>query len=228
MTELAISTGNHACALRSLVYASFAEAFEYPDAEMLEDVRSGNFARALRQMLTMLDPSLEDDTDWEALRGTGACEDDLLAEYTRLFLAGINGPVCALEEGVHRNSSLEVMEEALRYYKYFGLSLPDDRQEQPDHLKTELEFLHYLTYQEAQALAEGAEVDGLLRAQHDFIARHPGAWVPLMRRKLVASGAMPFFVELTRLLERYLDSEARRLGRTVGAGSSQPSTALDS
>jgi len=217
MTELAITASNEAHALRSLVYASFAAAFEYPDAEMIEAVRSGSFAGALRQMLAAVAPGLDEDTDWQALRDVGGCADELLAEYTRLFLAGRDGPVCTLEEGVHLGASLEAMEEALRYYRYFGLSLPDDRREPPDHLQTELEFLHYLAYQEAQAAAEDAEVEGLLRAQRDFISRHPAAWVPVVRGKLVAAGAMPFFVELTRLLECFLDSETRRLCEAVGA-----------
>ena len=228
MTELGIDPSNEAYALRSLIYASFVEAFEYPDAEMLEAVRSGALAVALEQMLAALDPSLADGVQWDALRDAGRSDDDLLAEYTRLFIAGMDGPACSLEEGVHLRTSLDAMEEALRFYKHFGLALPEGRQEQPDHLKTELEFLHYLTFQEAQSVAEGAEVDGLRRAQRDFIERHPGAWVPIVREKLVAAEAMPFFVELARLLERYLDAERRRLCLMVGPVPSTESIGLNS
>jgi DMSO reductase family type II enzyme chaperone len=215
--ELAVNSANATCALRSLVYASFVEAFEYPGPEMLDAIRSGAFAVALQRLLEALDPCFVDGMNWDALRDEDHCDDDLLAEYTRLFIAGADGPACALEEGVHLRTSFDAMEESLRFYKHFGLSLPDDRQEQPDHLKTELEFLHYLTYQEAQAVSEGAEVEGLRRAQCDFINRHAGAWVPILREKLVASEAMPFFIELARLLERYLESETRRLSQMADA-----------
>ncbi len=216
MAQLAIEATNEASALRSLVYASFAAAFDYPDAPMLDAVRSGAFAAALKQLLEAVDPGLGGKVDWGALRDAGGSDDDLLAEYTRLFIAGNEGPACALEEGVHLRTSHDAMEESLRFYKFFGLSLPEDRQEQPDHLRTELEFLHYLTFQEAGAAAGDADVAGVRRAQRDFIDRHPGAWVPLVRDKLADSGAMPFFVELAKALALYLEAESRRLGEAIG------------
>jgi DMSO reductase family type II enzyme chaperone len=204
-------------ASRSLLYAGFVEALAYPDADALEAIRSGRFAEALRQLLAAADADLHEGTNWQALRDAGAGTDELQAEYTRLFLAGADGPACALEEGIHQGTALQAMEEALRYYEFFGLSLRGDREEQPDHLKTELEFLHYLTYQESHAVSQGTAVDGLWRAQRDFIQRHPGSWVPVARQKLVTSDAMPFFVELMRLLERFFDSETRRLVRMLAA-----------
>lgn len=209
--ELAITSANRAPALRSLAYARLVAAFDYPDAAMIQDLRSGNFATTLAQLLDEVDSGLGRETDWGALRNLAPNDDDLLTEYTRLFVAGPDGPACGLEEGAHLRTPMETMEDVLRFYRYFGVRLPEKKQESPDHLTTELEFLHYLTYQEAREIVAGNDASGLQRAQRDFIERHPGAWVPLLHEKLVARGAMPFFVELAQLLRRYLVSESQRL-----------------
>ena len=44
---------------------------------------------------------------------------------------------------------MKSMEEVIRFYNYFGLKLSDERRIPPDHLATELEFLHYLTFRQA-------------------------------------------------------------------------------
>lgn len=217
MPSVPISASNEAQAVRSLLYASLSAAFDYPREQMLDAVRSGDFAGALRQLLMAIDPRLAADTDWAALQDAGAVDDALPEEYTRLFIAGADGPACAMEEAAYHGNPLEAMEEAIRFYRFFGLALPTERQGQPDHLVTQLEFLHYLAYQEARAESEGGAPDALLRAQRDFIGRHPGAWVPRLRTQLVTSRALPFFLELTRLLERVLNFEARRLQERVGA-----------
>lgn len=204
-------------ALRSLLYRSFATAFEYPDREALGIIREEVLAEALRQMLGALDPDLVKDIDWTALCDAGADDDALQVEFTRLFEAGEAGPNCPLHGGHYRGGSdLQTFEELVRFYNFFGLSLPDERREQPDHLTTELEFLHFLSFQEAQAGADKESLRGLQRAQRDFLARHPLAWLPLMRRALAAAQSMSFFLELTRLLERFLESEHRRLTALAG------------
>lgn len=204
-------------ALRSMLYRSFATAFEYPDCEALEVIRDGALAEALRQMLGAVDPALVADADWAALRDAGPDDDALQVEFTRLFDAGEAGPSCPLHGGHYGGGGdLQALEELLRFYEFFGLSLSEERREQPDHLTTELEFLHFLSFQEAQAGADEASLEGLRRAQRDFLARHPLAWLPLMRRALATAEPMRFFPELTRLLEHFLQSEFRRMTALAG------------
>ncbi|QDX80741.1 hypothetical protein B9N43_05470 [Denitratisoma sp. DHT3] len=209
-------------ASRSLAYAAFATAFAYPDREGLEAIRSGVLADALRQLLGLLVPRLEEDTDWAALRDAGPDDDALQVDFTRLFDAGPDGPDCPMNGSHYGGGETEAKEELVRFYNFFGLSLADGQQEEPDHLITELEFLHYLSYQEAQLIAAGESADGLLRAQRDFIARHPGAWVPAMRQKLVKKNAMRFFPALTELLARFLRAEETRLTERIGQSAEQP------
>ena len=111
---------------------------------------------------------------------------------------------------------MKTMEEVVRFYNHFGLTLSESPRELPDHVTTELEFLHFLAFREAQAIEQGAEADPFRRAQRDFIARHLGRWIPKLRAKLVGANAMPFFAELVGRLERLLKNELERLVRMVG------------
>lgn len=203
-------------ATRSLTYAAFAAAFEYPNTDTLDAIRSGAVADTLRQLLSGIDARLAAEVDWDALRDAGPDADALQVDYTRLFDAGEDGPGCSMNGSAYGGANMETMEELIRYYNFFGLSLPDGEQGEPDRLTTELEFLHYLTYQEFQLRATGEDFTGLLRGQRDFIARHPGAWVPALRGKLAQNGASRFFLELARLLEIFLQHETAHLKREIG------------
>jgi DMSO reductase family type II enzyme chaperone len=202
--------------LRSMAYRTFATAFEFPDQDALAVIRQGLLADALRRLLTALGPHQVKGAHWSALRDAGD-GDALQEEFTRLFEAGETGPACPIRGGIY--GSAGALEERVRYYRFFGLSLTQATQGEPDHLATELEFLLYLSFQQAQWKGEEVGLRGLMRAERDFIVRHTGAWVPLMRRKLMAQNTMPFFLELTRLLERFLEAEVRRLSDGVAAAS---------
>jgi hypothetical protein len=116
--------GQHAGA-RSRVYAAFTEVFEYPDEEYFEAVRSGALAEALREVLENVDPSLFEDADLEALSNAGEEEDDLAVEFTRLFDVGGSGPPCPLYGGLYGGARMKTMEEAVRFYNHFGLTLSE-------------------------------------------------------------------------------------------------------
>ncbi|MCP4038274.1 MAG: hypothetical protein GY733_15140, partial [bacterium] len=151
----------------------------------------------------------------KALRTTGE-EDDLAVEYTRLFDVGASGPPCPLYGGLYGGARMKVMEEAVRFYNHFGLHLSDERRELPDHLQLQLEFLHFLAFREAEALQAGEDPGSWRRAQRDFIARHPGAWLPKLRAKLEANAPPPYVAEIMRLLGRTLEAESRHLmGQTL-------------
>jgi DMSO reductase family type II enzyme chaperone len=106
---------------------------------------------------------------------------------------------------------MKTMEEAVRFYNHFGLTLSEAPRELPDHLTTELEFLHFLTYREAETLAAGGDPGPWRRAQRDFVSRHPARWVPKLRERLEAADPMPFFRELVGKLTSFLAGEAERL-----------------
>lgn len=202
-------------ARRSQAYGLFARAWEYPEAELRESITSGELAERLCETLASIDPALVEDADRQALAETGA-GDDLEVEYTRLFDVGPSGPPCPLHGGLYGGARMKVMEEAVRFYNHFGLSLSESPRELPDHLTTELEFLHYLSFREAQALQAGEDAEPFRRARRDFVERHAGRWIPRLRERLEAQDAAPFFRELARRLERLLLHEKAQLDAELG------------
>lgn len=211
-------------AARSRLYAVFAELFEYPDAERAQDVRSGEIARALEESLATVDPTLAARLDEIALCAAGDGDDDLAVEFTRLFDVGTGGPPCPLHGGLYGGARMKTMEEAVRFYNHFGLTLSEKPRELPDSLTTELEFLHFLAFREAEALEQGGDPDPYRRAARDFVARHPGRFVPKLRERLERHDAMPYFRELVDRLERFLAWDAARLVERVGPPAPEAAT----
>jgi hypothetical protein len=122
---------------RSSAFRLFVEALQYPDEELMEVIRGGQLADAIRTAFEALDPGLSEGIDWEALKDGGS-GDDLGVEYTRLFDVGVSGPPCPLCGGLYTGARMKTMEEAVRFYNFFGLSLSGGPRELPDHLSTEL------------------------------------------------------------------------------------------
>jgi DMSO reductase family type II enzyme chaperone len=192
-------------AARSRAFGLFAHALGYPEGELLDDLREGRLADALAETLAAIDPELAAGLDSEALRDVGPA-DELATEYTRLFDVGTSGPPCPLYGGLWGGERMKTMEEALRFYNYFGLSLDEEPRELPDHVGTELEFLHFLAFREAEALQTGQDAGPFRRAQRDFIDRHPGRWIPRLRAKLESNDPPRLLAELIRALEQLLVS----------------------
>jgi DMSO reductase family type II enzyme chaperone len=200
-------------AARSGAYRLFAEIVAYPDADFVEWVEGGGIVEALRSHLEAIAPALcGSDARWEAL-GRAGSEDELAIEYTRLFEAGVKGPPCPLYGGLYGGTRMKVMEEAVRFYNHFGLTLSGAPRELPDHLATQLEFIHYLAYREAETLQEGEDAGPYRRAQRDFLDRHLGKWIPQLCERLRKEKAAAFFLEALESLAELLAWDAERLRR---------------
>ena len=102
---------------------------------------------------------------------------------------------------------MKVMEDATRFYNYFGLRLAGELRELPDHITTELEFLHYLTFREAQIRQQGQDPSSLLRAERDFLARHLCRWVPRLQARLAKQDTLPFFPALVHLALEFFETD---------------------
>ncbi len=202
-------------AMTSHAYRALGEAFAYPDAALCEAVRTGRLAHNLRELLHIVHPALATAGNWRALSDAGAGQ-ALAVEFTRLFDVGAGEPPCPLYGGLYCTPRTATLEEMVRFYNHFGLTLTNPPRQLPDHLTTQLEFLHVLASREAEALAGNEDPGAYRRAQRDFLARHPGRWIPELRKRLAAQRPLAFFVELAHILERFLNHESARLVARVG------------
>ncbi len=184
-----------AAAARSRVYAALASCFRFPTEEFHASVAGGTLRDELGGLLAGLP---YDFGELGALSAT-CSYDDFQAEYIRLFDVGVGGPPCPLYGGHYGRARMRVMEEVMRFYSHFGLSLSSTQRELPDHLTTELEFLHYLSFCETRALHAGHDCGAFRRATRDFLERQVVKWLPLMAAKLAKQEPLQFFADLVSL-----------------------------
>jgi putative dimethyl sulfoxide reductase chaperone len=191
---------------RSRLYLLLAEGFRFPTAEFHGLVHRGAYRNQLRAVAACLPYALA--LAGEAL-ATPSEYVELQAEYIRLFDVGTKGrPICTLYEGEYRvGARMQVMEELVRFYDHFGLSLSTEDRELPDHLSVELEFLHYLTFKETVALERGHDPGPYRRAEIDFLARHPTRWLRTMRANAAEGCAEPPFAALIAATDDFVHAD---------------------
>lgn len=208
-------TAEQAAITRSRLYQLFALAMTYPNTEWSAAVRAGELDEALSEQLALISPTLATSVNHSALCDTGNDDQALAVEYTRLFDVGSGGAPISLYGGHHHGGRTQAMEEVLRFYQHFGLSLNQQPNELPDHLVSELEFLHFLNFQQAKVEAQGGDSGAFQRGQKDFLERQLGRWLPSLCQKLGEQRPLPYFSEVMRLLDLFIKHERQRLNPSL-------------
>ena len=188
-------TASEPAARRSAVYGALARALRPPDGAFTESVSDGSLASGLREALDTTDvPSVA--LDQLAIAVDGA---SLAQAYLELFeLGGPAGPPAVVYEGELGGGRLKVMEDVLRFYDHFGVDPAPATQyrDRPDHVATELEFMHYLAFREAEAVGRGADPAPYRTAQRDFLAYHLCDLTGTIAGRVEPRG-VPFYSALT-------------------------------
>jgi len=198
---------------RGRLYRLVGLAFAFPHDALYEELASGAWERAVVEASAALPFSLG--LADLSLTPAQAAGEELKAEYVRLFDVGrTGGPPCPLFAGHHERDRLHVMEELVRFYDFFGLSLAAGTM--PDHLTAELEFMHFLTFREGEALRDGGDRQSYLRAERDFLGRHLGRFLTRLATKARAEKPLPFFDDLLELSHRFAQEDHAYVVATLG------------
>ena len=214
------TTQERLSANRSRLYFLIAESFRYPDTYLQGQISDGNLKRAIEMLLDGLPYKAT-----ELFQCTPHLQiktDDIEVEFIWLFESGPGSPPCPLVEGEYTDDRMAIFKELILFYNHFGLSYAEGaRDQRPDHICLEMEFLHYLTFKEVNALQKGNTVIPYIRAQRDFISRHPSRWIPKAIKRLdqlkdnfeesKANASVSFYRGLLKLTETFLDKELRYL-----------------
>lgn len=201
--------------MRSRLYKLLSLGFRYPDVESFETLQSGEFSSAVWDCVAAL-PHLKRLADAKpALSGApeGGTLLDLEVGFNQTFEVGAPEPPCPPYEGLFRpeESRTSLMMEIAEFYRHFGLQTnqAEGKGELPDHLCSELEFLHFLTYKEAQARNDNdAELlNGYILAQKDFLERHPLKWLAAFAAKLEKCSTIPFYATLGRITAEFVSCD---------------------
>jgi DMSO reductase family type II enzyme chaperone len=203
-------------ASRSRLYQLLALAFAFPDEDFFSAVADGTFAAAVAQACAALPYDLHGLTGLD-FGGAATSYGDFESEFIRLFDVGVAGPPCPLYGGVYIGDRMKNMEDATRFYNFFHLRLSPQMHELPDHITTELEFLHYLTFRETELRQQGRDPGSLLRAERDFLVRHLCKWVPRMQARLAKQQCLPFFPALVRFALAFFNADQQYATAAAGA-----------
>ncbi len=193
---------------RSNFYLALSRIFVFPEKGIIESITDGSLQEELKAMIKELPYPLE---DAEFLEKDYSIEDEeeFQSNYIRVFDVSPGGPPCPLYEGLYYPDRRKIMEELMRFYEHFGLKPDIKKNELPDHISMELEFLHFLTFRETQALGLKKDCSPLLRAERDFLERHPLDWIPQLIKKLEKAEPPKFYIHLCNFLNGFLRSDLK-------------------
>ncbi len=126
----------------------------------------------------------------------GASLHDSLATWKKLLIGNGHSPL-AVYESMYRNGRLlgPVMFAVKTEYQAVGLEV--EGPELPDHIAVELEFLSFLTEQEAK---KGRSARRWGQVRRKFIKNHAAQWMPAVGQQLVSTND-PVWRALGQLLE---------------------------
>lgn len=212
LIELFPRDDRRANAARSQFYKILSGVFVYPGDAAQTDLVLREAGEALCDAATEL-PFLVPAVALLCDAGGQGEEDELAIAYTNLFDNCGGRPAVPLHEKDYvQRDTKHLWEELIRFYEHFGLGYDLKACGQwPDHLGTELEFLHYLTFLETGAPDDAAGV--YTAAADDFLARHLAQWVPTFADRLAGKAVGSAYAALGQVLAQFIAGEAE-LGRS--------------
>ncbi len=192
---------NETARARSEFYGLLSELLSFPTDQLVEACRGGQIRSAAESIAAVLPYCLPA----ELFAGLVEPEMEYLevqSDYIRLFDLPGGGPAMPLYAGVFASSRRDSMEELLRFYRHFGLTVSGEARDLPDAIPTVLEFLHFLAFREAN-LSHGEDPAPVRTAEGDVLARHLLRWSAEAVRRVEGKNPPAFYRAVLRLLNEY-------------------------
>lgn len=170
------------------LYAILAEVLSFPTDELAELASSGFLSSTVDVLAAELPwaPTLPLAHQVAELPTPGELE----AEYICLFDVPDRVPT-PLYTGVYAPRRRDAMEELLRTYRHFGVTVSEDAHDLPDFVPTVLEFLGFLV--DGAQVAETSALASWERATADILERHLYPWATQTTARLEKKQATPFY-----------------------------------
>ncbi|VVB87531.1 Chaperone protein TorD [uncultured archaeon] len=197
--------------IRSNIYRLLSTGFRYPGHAVFRTFQNGKFLAELETNISLLPhlniPGVEKALFINSLEGVAFSEFEM--KFVQTFDTGSPLPSCPPYEGLYGHEPrTAVMLEISEFYRHFGLKMNqgEGKREFPDHISAELEFLHFLTFQEAAAVKDKDQelLKEYILAQRDFLERHVMRWIPRYCDELQSSVRVPFYVQLAKIASKFI------------------------
>jgi len=137
-------------------------------------------------------------------------------------------PVYELEYGEeHSRREPQELGDITAFYRAFGLRISEQARERADHASVECEFMYFLLYKEAYALAtEGEEKASICRAaSREFLSKHVGRWMPSLARRVLRFSKGGLLMRIADFTLAFI-AEDCRLQNVNAAGAELPVRAV--
>jgi len=193
---------------RSRIYQLLALGFSFPNQEIHACFLDGSYAEQMRSSLLVCAPELAGAEMLNELR-TAASFEVYESLYLSAFETDMPEPSVSLYEGsyIQNGHRALLLLEIKGFYSNFGLTMASVINDLEDTLPAELEFMQFLVAKLAQTENEGMDSYPYLLAQHDFLSRHLGVWLPAFQKAVTERVKDRFFVTLTRLAAAFVTRE---------------------
>lgn len=192
---------------RSAIYKYLSLAIDYPTGETAELLSSGDlFTKISAHLLKLptdfqilvekLSPLEEELNNFETLQ-------DIQVIYTTFFDMAIKKPSFSLYETANAMATSEAEKTAAflvdleALYAQEGITLSD--RDMPDHLATELEFMHFLC------------ANNKADQQADFLTHHLNNWLPQLAQSFLKQETIPFYSNLIMLIANFVETDQDNL-----------------
>lgn len=198
---------------RSRLYALLSQAFRSPDEQLHQAAVGGNFLAEVQQNAQQLPFPLS--VSGRLGSGSGVSFEEMESEHIQLFdVGGPKGAPCYIYEAEYGSGRLKVMEDLLRFYHHFGLGLnqEDGHRDRPDHMATEMEFMHILAYKQADILRKNGDTAPYWQAQRDFLRFHVVDFVNSIA-DLAVPRQIPFYSDVAALAKSFCAADLSYLSR---------------
>lgn len=199
----------HSTAAQADFCRLLAACYYEPDGELAEE----QVFEAMREAARAIDAELEQSAARLGAAFASEEVEDLLVEYTRLFLGPTNAPVKPYGS-VWLGGAGALMQDSTvavsRLYAEGGFELSEEFRDLPDHIAAELEFLYLLLFRREAARLEAnlEEERAVTQLARRFLREHLGAWIGPFARRLKEASQSAFYRELAGLTERFVRMQA--------------------
>ncbi|MCK4791850.1 MAG: molybdopterin-dependent oxidoreductase, partial [Desulfobacteraceae bacterium] len=222
----------------SKVYKILSTCFRYPD-RVLFDYARGDLFNDLEGSLMrlpyreMLRGGLE--LLHSALARMDSCPslEDVQIAHTGLFIYARGERCCYPYESIYRGENRGLMGESTiavkRAYRDFGLRVSRRFADLPDHIAAELEFMHFLTFNEEKFSSARQDQYRVICVANEisFLESHLQKWVPAFYGCIEENKDSLFFRALSRLTADFLNEETAYLKDRCKAHEWNDSLAVD-
>ncbi len=200
---------------RSHVYAALALGFGLPDKEAHVRVTGEAYAEGIASALATCAPDLLEFFENSVAPDLAvACPyQEFESAYLSAFETNMPDPSVSLYEGTYLSSGGRplLLLELKGFFSTFGLEMGKEANDLEDTLTAELEFMQFLAAKQAQAEEGLLDIAPYLKAQRDFLERHPAAWLPKLCAAIESAVKVPFYRALARLMAKFVQRDLEEI-----------------